>query len=227
MSDKPAPTNPVDLLVPFTGFYALEDRPGAFVSIDANLIYLPGPGGKPVMTNQASVSICIDGQTVDEFAFSPCCTFDGKILTVTNAGKPVAHLRVFKNYSDGNSSAMIGTIGGHTVHGTTPFSPIHLPVFAGEYYLKNKDGSYTPQLTIKPDYSVAYNDGSGLVPVPAYVYNYSMFVVEFPPPTPKAPAKVTLEMGTTSASGKVAGNMANGTLLVTMRKTNVYPPPKP
>jgi hypothetical protein len=219
--------NPVDQLVQFTGFYALEGRPGAFVLIDTNLIYTrPAPDVMPTMVNQASVSICIDGTSVDEFAFDPCCTFDGRHLTVTLDKKVVAKLRLFKDHSDGNSSGLTGTIGGHAVHGTTPFGPIALPVFAGEYFLQQPDGSYQPQLEIGADYSVSYNSGTGFSPVTAYGFNFAMFVIQFEAIVDKKPKLVTYEMGTTPKNGLVAGNSAGGTLLVSIRKTNVYPPPK-
>jgi hypothetical protein len=224
--------DPVAPLIPFTGFYALEKRPGAFVSIDADMVYIytpPASGsgdGIVTISNVATVSICIDGTTIDKFAFAPpYCSFEGRHLAVTDGkGKTIASLWLFRDHANGNSSALVGTIGGHAVVGTTPFSPIRLPVFAGEYYDKPTPGAPPPKphFEIRADYSLYYRfDGkTDLERVPAYVYNYAMFVIQFPPVNPL----VTLEMGTTPQYGLVAGNMAGGGLLVTILKENSYPP---
>lgn len=218
--------NAVDLLIPFTGYYPIDGRPGAFLLIDTNMIYTLAAGGRALMVNQATVSICMDGKTVDQYAFDKYGTFDGKHLTVKQGGKTVANLRLFKDFLNGNSSGFIGTIDGHPVGGTTPFSPIMLPLFAAKYYTQTThEPQYQEQLEIRSDYSVYYRDDSGLSQVKAYVFNYAMFVIEFQATVGKKLQNFTFEMGTTARNGLVAGNFAVGGLLVSNFKANVYPPP--
>jgi hypothetical protein len=218
--------NPVDLLIPFTGYYPIDGHAGAFLLIDTNMFYTLAAGGKAIMVNQATVSICMDGKTVDQYAYDKYCTFDGTHLTVKNDGKTVAQLRLFKDYSHGNSSGFLGTIGGHSVHGTTPFSPIMLPLFAAKYYAQTThEPQYEVQLEIRSDNSVYYRDDSGLSQVKSYVFNYAMFVIEFVATVDKLPKPFTFEMGTTAKNGLVAGNFAVGGLLISNYKANIHPPP--
>jgi hypothetical protein len=218
--------NPIDKLIPFTGFYALENHPGGFVLIDTNLVYhaAPAPDTMPSRVNEATVSICIDGVTINNYAFPDYCRFDGHHLTVADNGKTIAHLGLDKDHSNGNISALGGTIGGHPAHGKSPFNPIHLPLFAGEYY-ELVSGAYQPRLQINADYAVFYQDGtSGFQPVAAYGYNYAMFVIQM---VTAGGQTITYEMGTTPKNGLVAGDATKGAELVTIRKANVFPPPQP
>jgi hypothetical protein len=226
MSQHQHAGNPVDLLIPFTGYYPIEGRPGAFVLVDTNMLYTLGATGKPGMVNLATVSLCMDGKTVDEYAFPEFCTFDGRHLTVKHGGRTVAHLRLFKDFLNGNSSGFIGTIDGELVGGTTPFSPIMLPLFAAKYYTQTThEPQYQVQLDIRSDYSVYYRDDNGLSQVKSYLFNYAMFVIQFEATVNKTPTKFTFEMGTTAMNGLVAGNFAVGGLLVSNYRANVYPPP--
>jgi hypothetical protein len=217
--------NPIDKLIPFTGFYALEGHVGGFVLIDTNLVYhaAPAPDTMPTKVNEATVSICIDGTTINNYAFPDYCSYDGHHLMVHDGNKPIAQLAFGKDYANGNISAFTGIIGGHAVHGTSPFNPIQLPLFAGEYY-ELVNGAYQPRLQINADFSVFYQDGtSGFEPVAAYGFNYAMFVIQM---VTKGGQTITYEMGTTPKNGLVAGDATKGAELVTIQKTNFFPPPK-
>jgi hypothetical protein len=198
--------------------------------IDTNLIYL-NQAGTVTTTHEATVTIS-DGK--ESFVFdSTSCTFDNNTLTV-QTGELVASVTLALPTLAGSTligPSLTGTINNQQVTGTTPFSAIHMSVFAGTYYqpvfipidapLEVKPDAV---LEIKDDGSVWHNDGSGLVQVDSYSYNFAMFVISFPvQPKPT----YTFEMGTAAAYGRVAGNSAKAGLLVSILPSNITPPPSP
>ncbi len=219
MTNTVASTNAADL-IPYTGFYALSSGSGSFLLIDTNFIYNNG-----AITYEASITISTDGVSSDKYDFAQCCTFADNVLTVSNGTSTVASVTLSSVNSGGVVSALSGTVGGVQVTGTTPFNPIEIDVFAAEYYetLQTSGGPvYVAKFRINTDGSIAYrpDDGGDLVPVQLYAYNYAMFVIEFA----VAGKTITFEMGTAPGSGRVAGNSANGSMLISIGKVTPYPP---
>lgn len=209
-----ASTNPVDLLITYTGYYALDGRPGAFVLVDTNLIYALD-GATAIGTNTATITIAMDDVSSTIYAFDGHCSFDGRTLTVTDDGRLIASLNFYKD--DNQVSAFSGTIHGDPVTARTPFNPIQLPVFATDYFTI---GGQDVMLRIGADYSVfcRLNDGI-LTRIDEYSYNYAMFVIEFT----AGGETNAFEMGTAMGFGRVAGNSARAGLLVSIRQVNREP----
>jgi hypothetical protein len=217
---SPPGTGAAEQLVPFTGYYTLDAGSGSFLLIDTNLLY---DGGK---SYEATVTISLDGISSSVYDVDSCCTFLNNTLTVTDDGGRM--IAVVYLYASGSGSALSGTIQlsdtmqPTPVTGVSPFGPIELPVFAAGYYeplLFSASPPYDasslfagPQLVINADYSVSYGAEGDLVPVPAYTYNYAMFVISFE----LNGSWNTFEMGTMKACGRVAGNSAKAGLLVSM-----------
>jgi len=226
-------------LIPFTGYYTLDADPGtfgpgAFFLIDTNLHYL-NDGGVVSRTYTATVTISLDGKSSNVFDAS-CCTFENRVLTVYN-GEPgqageaapsmVAEVALYKEYCNGNSSALIGTIqaiDAIAVKGVTPFSAVHFPMWVAEYFVPQPVDApieVAPSLVIKADESVWYLDNTGkLVQVPGYTYNYAMFVIGFTLPE----GSYEFEMGTVQGMGRVAGNSAGGGGLLVSIPSYPLPP---
>ena len=219
MTNTVASTNAADL-IPFTGFYTLSSGSGSFLLIDTNFIYSGG-----VITYEASVTLSTDGAASDKYDFAQYCTFVENVLTVSNGAQTVATATLSNVNSGGIVSMLNGTVKGVAVTGTTPFNPIQIDVFAADYYqaLQTPVGTqYVLTFQINADGSVAYRpDTRGdLLPIDVYAYNYAMFVIEFA----VNGQTVTFEMGTASGSGRVAGNSANGGMLVSICNITPYPP---
>jgi len=219
MSQNPVVSSVAESLVPFTGYYTLDAGPGAFLLVDTNYLYAL-VDGTPVITYKATITFSLNGTSSAVFDADTCCTFDNGNLTVAYDGITAAQVYLFKDTANGNVSSLTGTVEGTAVTGSTPFNPIEMQVFAAEYF-EPVDGGYQGRLTLNPDYSVWFREGSGdFVQVTEYFYNYAMFVIGF---TLNGETN-TFEMGTTSASGRVAGNSAKAGLFVSITSSNVYPP---
>lgn len=219
MTNVVASTNAADL-IPFTGFYALSAGSGSFILIDTNLINADG-----AITYEASITLSLEGTSSGKYDFAACCTFVNNVLTVNNGAQVIASVTLSSVNSGGIVSQLSGTYDGVPVKGSTPFNPIPMDVFATTYYdaIQTTEGAiYVETLKIEPNGAVYYRpDGYGeLLPVDAYFYNYAMFVIEFV----VAGQKTTLEMGTASGSGRVAGNSNKGGLLVSICNVTPYPP---
>ena len=208
MSD--ATFNPVDELITYTGYYALNEFPGGFVLVDTNLIYDFGN-----RINTATITISIDGVNSSVFAFAGHCSFDGRRLIVRDSGGgEIASLNFYKDPDRGLMSAFTGGIDGMGVSGQTPFNPILLPEFAADYY---PIGVPDFQLSMRQDYSVFFRLNNGdVIRIDEYSYNYAMFVIQFA----AGGQTNTFEMGTAMGYGRVAGNSAHAGLLVSIQ--NVY-----
>ena len=218
MSNSVTGTNAADL-VPFTGYYTLDAGTGSFLLIDTNLIYIDG-----AISHEASITISADGVSSDTYAFAQCGAFADGVLTVAWDGQTIAQVTLAGNAGNGNITTLNGTVNGATVSAVNPFNPIPMSVFAAEYYDKLEMTTtplYVAKFRIGADGSVAYNgEGGELQPVTQYAFNYAMFVIQFA----AGGQTVTFEMGTAPGSGRVAGNSANGGMLVSIGKTTKYPP---
>lgn len=245
--DNSANESAAKRLVPFTGYYTLDAKSGAFLLIDTNSIY-QNDGGVVTITHTATVTLSTDGiestayQVEDyppawDIEIPNYCTFDKGELVVVSRGERIVNVHLAKDFSNGSSSALSGNILGWVGRAVTPFSAIHLPMFAGKYYgpisensvatdLSSRERLAEPiqaQLVIEADHSLWYNDGAGLAQVNSYSYNYAMFVISFPLPKPEH----VLEMGTASGFGRVAGNSAEPGLLVSVLPVKTNPAPFP
>jgi hypothetical protein len=232
MSSSPASTSVVEQLLPFTGHYTLDGGSARFLLIDTNLQYQKSDGGVQ-MHHTASVTIHGDpdrtvGAAVDSstiFDFESCGTFENGNLTVSHNNWKVVDVFLYRDYCNGNRSALIGNIAAEKVKGVTAFGAIQLPVFAATYYELAAGAPPEPRLKIDPDYSISYREGTGeYVQVTEYTYNYAMFVIQFT----LNGEKYEFELGTTPGFGRVAGNAAKAGLLVSVPSFQVYPtPPAP
>ncbi|HEX4303803.1 MAG TPA: hypothetical protein VHZ78_13485 [Rhizomicrobium sp.] len=213
---------PVDQLIPFTGLYNLDRADGGFILIDTKMSYADTGGPEPVLTNSASVTISLNNFSSGSYGFADYGAFDGRTLTVTFEGTEIARLELSKHYEDGNVSALKGHAYGEPVAGKSPFNPITLPVFAGEYFDYAKQ---LGRLIVGSDCAVFYRpEETGVyVRVGQYDYDYAMFVITIHGFGPD----VLLEMGTAPAMGKAAGNMSTGSLWFTVRDPHVFPAPAP
>jgi hypothetical protein len=202
-------------LIPFTGFYRLNALTGSFVYIDTNLGWV-APGTTHV---EASATISTDGTTSTAYEIQPEM-FTGDVLTISGSTREVARLRFGRAHSDGAVSRVEGTLDGKPVRGTNPFNPIQPSVFFDTYYEKLADGSYAPKLVIGDTGAITYRETAGgpMQTVPAYTFNYAMFVYRFQ----LGATTYTFEMGTVRGNGKVAGSLGDGGLLVSIY--HVTPP---
>ncbi len=229
MSDAPTTESPAQEMVPYTGFYPLNpsaDVPaGAFVLVDTSFSAVSIAGIGTSKAYLAQISISTDGKTSTVYTMDDC-TFADSVLTITSGGNPVATL-TFASAS--GVTSLSGKIGTTTVSGTTPFAPIHLPLWAGTYYQQTGSiGSgpatvylYAPKLQIDAENNVSYaigNDGV-FTPVPNYWYDFAMFVVAF-----QLDGKtMTFEMGTSAGWGRVAGDADGGGMLVSIQQNQPVP----
>ncbi len=209
-------------LVPFTGYYALSSAPGAFVMVATELARQGAPA--PALYT-ATITISLDGKTSHAYTLGQNCTFDAGRLKITGAGgSTVADL----NFSQAHGVRSVrGRVGGKPVAATTPFGPIQLSTWSGTYYRQSQSPgpngtrfSYAPALQIDADGSVKFAaDGGALQPVPAYTYDFSMFVIAF-----VVQGKVhVFEMGTASKWGRVAGDASHGSMLVSLKLNEAIP----
>lgn len=230
MSSNSAGTSTAEQLVPFTGMYTLDAGSGAFFLIDTYL-FCSNTGGVASMAHTGTVTISMDGISSSVYDCASCCTFDKGNLTITYNSDKIAEVFLYRDYCNGNSSALRGTVQGTAVTGVTPFRPIQLPVFAAEYFETPPPppavsptcppGTIQGRLLIKADYSVWYREGFGeYVQIDQYLYNFGMFVVEFK----LNGAGYAFEMGTAAGYGRVAGNSAKAGLLISICSSTTYPP---
>jgi hypothetical protein len=117
----------VSKLAAFTGYYAMNVAPGAFLSIDT----IEERSISPMQeTTIISINVSMDGKSATTYLFGGGATFDG--VTLTFPGKLT--LKFTREYSDGHLVAFSGTIGGVTVNGETYYNPVPLSAFIGDYY---------------------------------------------------------------------------------------------
>jgi hypothetical protein len=212
-------------LVPFTGYYAL-DAAGAFVIVDTTLAWQGSQDRSPPTSYSAKITISPDGKTSQTYDLGQNCTFDsGQLKIADPAGGMVADLTFTQ--AQGVCS-MQGTINGNAAAGTTPFAPIQLATWNGTYYRQSQSPgpnggtqySYAPALQIDPGGTVQFAaEGAALQPVPAFTYDFSMFVVGFM----LGGEEHLYEMGTAAQWGRVAGNATDGSMLVSLQLDQPVP----
>ena len=220
MAQNTDQTSPAQALVPFTGFYTLDANKGSFVMVDTKVISSVLAGGAPTSDYFATITICSDGQTPEQFPLEGCCTFDGTHLVITDGGgRTIANLDFTNN---GGASMVAGVIYGTKVAGSTPFGPVPLSLWNGTYYAQGqaivhggqKNYPYVATLRVNPDGTVEFAlNGDSLEPV-QYSYDFGMFVIGLEVGSSSKP--MLFEMGTVTGWGRVAGNAKHGNMLVSI-----------
>ena len=213
-------TSPAQAIVPFTGFYTLDANKGSFVMVDTKVIFSVPDSGTPTSDYFATITICSDGQTPEQFPLANCCTFDGIHLVITDGrGETIAKLDFTNN---GGASMVAGVSYGTEVAGSTPFGPVPLSLWNGTYYAQGQaivhggqtDYPYVATLRIDPAGTVEFAlNGGSLEPV-QYSYDFGMFVIGLEIGSPSQP--LLFEMGTVTGWGRVAGNAKHGNMLVSI-----------
>jgi hypothetical protein len=213
-------------LVQFTGYYALDAASGAFVMVATDLAWQGIDPASPPTTYSATITISTDGKTSQTYALGQDCTFEAGRLKITGAdGSAIADL-IFSE--QGRVCSMQGTIGGNAVAGSTPFGPVQLSTWNGTYYRQSQapgpNGgthySYLPAMQIDAGGTVQFAaDGGELQAVPAYSYDFGMFVIGFM----VQGGEQLFEMGTASGWGRVAGNATDGSMLVSLQLDEPVP----
>lgn len=198
-------------LIPFNGYYSLENTPGAFFAIDANMSV--SDFGK-TCAYFINLIVSVDGTTSYSVTFSTG-TFNGTTLSQQNELFSI-HLTLNRpNTSDGITASCTGTvqIGNSeatiSIQGSTYNNPIDSSLFAGTYYLPTAPTatapeSFTQVAEIFADNAIHFDFGSGdgkLKPVEAYIYNMNMYYYTFDNNT------YNLIMGTGGPSGLACNNM--------------------
>jgi hypothetical protein len=188
-------------LVPFSGYYGLDNAPNAFFSIDTsqhgiNYRYSPHITislSVPVIT----INVCVDGVTSQSYEFDDGGSFDGTTLII-----PQAQLNIVltREYLSGQLVAASGTIQGISVSGSTYLNPVELAAFAARYTsVKTNTTVLTLGSPSAWSSSLEFDSGSGLQNVEFYTYNPSMYVIEFLVST----VPYVLMLGTQGPCGRV------------------------
>jgi hypothetical protein len=197
----------VSKLVPFTGYYAMNAAPGAFLSIDTTETVSVAAGVQK--TTSVTVNVSMDGKSITPYPFGDGATFEGGTLTIPTGklGKLTLHLT--RHFSDGHLVNFLGTIGSTKVAGASYFNPVPVSAFVGDYYYLDKKTLKTVHvLSIKSDTQIlfdfsAFSNPSGqLQQVNSYSYVPAMFVLTFSNISSSAsPAKFMLMLGTAGQFG--------------------------
>lgn len=206
-------------LMAFNGYYTLNNVPGAFLSIDTNMLIKPPKSGqqvKPIF--DVSIIISLDGTTSYIFPFTTAGgnSFDGTTLTFTE-GAFTVNVVFSRENLDGPTAIFTGTITqkkaqnnttkliSATVIGTTYNNIIPMKMYEGTYFDKIL-GYDDPMMEIKPDYELNYK-AAGLFKkmnkVASYVYNMNMYFFSFM----QDKNTIKLIMGTSAQDGLVCNNM--------------------
>ncbi|HEX3467893.1 MAG TPA: hypothetical protein VHT05_07445 [Candidatus Elarobacter sp.] len=193
----------VTKLVPFTGYYALNVAPGAFLSIDTieerSMSSGQSASAGQVATN-ISINVSMDGGSVTTHPFGDGATFDGVTLNVPGQ----LTLEFSREYSDGHLASFTGTIDGVDVRGETYFNQVPLSAFIGDYY-----DTQTSRLVLSIkansellfDFAMFSGVPGELQRVQRYGYMPAMFVLTFASATGSEPRAFTLMLGTAGKNG--------------------------
>ena len=211
------PSPDTSKLVPFNGYYSLNNAKGAFFAIDAN-VYINNGGQN--QTCLITFYLSLDGETSNTYQFSSG-TFDGEHLIMDDQG--ISLNLTFTR--EGNNSAMTASVSGNLsimpdmvqvhVSGSTYNNPIDHGLFQGTYYYPEKiilNSEKKPStamikvLVIGSQNKLYYDYGAGneqLKLVDSYVYNMNMYYFQFP----QGNDNVQLIMGTAGSKGFACNNM--------------------
>jgi hypothetical protein len=230
------PSNPyTHNLMPFNGYYILDNCPGAFFAVDTNMVV---SANSPEPLYDLTFVISLDGKTAARFPFTG--TFDGVHL---RQQKDLGGLELNLNFTRtdkeyGSVAICLGSItlpehhhNAFTVSGFTYNNPIPASLFTGDYYYK-EGATQVKVMSIGKNNQLLYDNGSNdgvLKPVPTYAYNLNMYYFSFADETNKVNDKVHLIMGTASVNGFACNNMTVAGATVYSRSLltipNAIPPP--
>lgn len=196
-------------LMPFNGYYALGNAPGAFFAVDTNMVVIEELSAPYY---DLTLIISLDGKSATRYAFTG--TFDGTTLIQNWETSGVAIQLTFTRMGD--SFGMVTSCSGSialpaqspvSVSGATYNNPIPASLFAGDYYV---EGLGVKVMSIGADNQLQYDGGNNrghLSPVNAYVYNLNMYFFSFL----HGGDTVQLIMGTAADKGFACNNMTTGT----------------
>lgn len=219
------PTNPyTKKLMPFNGYYTLDNCPGAFFAVDTNMVV---SANSPEPLYDLTFVISLDGKTAARFPFTG--TFDGIHLNQqTNIGGLNLNISFTRNEEVqgrvANCSGSITLPGARSsvaVSGYTYNNPIPASLFTGEYYY-GEGATKVKVMSIGNNNQLLYDNGSNdgvLKPVSTYVYNMNMYYFSFT----DAAKEVRLIMGTASVNGFACNNMTVAGSKVTSRSLLTIP----
>jgi hypothetical protein len=217
MTNGQGQISPAQALVQFTGYYASEAVPSAFVSVDTNSVWT---AGAPAVEYSAKIAVSTDGKSSAHYDVGADWSFNQGCLVIPGPdGGTIGELTFTK---DAGVCSMTGTIDGAPVSGTTPFGPIPISLWTGTYYRQGEpimpiqppQYPYAAALQIDADGSVQFASAGGtLQPVPSYSYSFGMFVIGLALES----GEQLFEMGTASEWGRVAGDATDGSMLVAIQ----------
>jgi hypothetical protein len=206
-------------LMAYNGYYTLSNTPGAFLSIDTNMVIKP-PKANQLVTPIYDISIIfsLDGTTSHIFPFTKATgSFDGTTLNFKDGGFSI-HIAFSRTNLNGATAIFEGTITqpiiinnttkstSTSVIGTTYNNIIPMSMYEGTYIEKILGTIDDPMMEIKPDYTLNYK-AAGLFKtmknVASYVYNMNMYFFSFM----QEENTVKLIMGTSAQDGLVCNNM--------------------
>lgn len=198
----------VNKLVPFTGYYSLDNSQGGFISIDTTEIILTLFNNPAWIFPTVTISISTNGTSATQYKFDDSCSFDGTTLTIPSAKLTIAFNR---NYNNGILTTFTGTLGTQNITGQTRFNPVPLSTFVGNYILGG-----TTVLSIPTTLAMQFNfENKGLTDVNLYFYVPSMFVLLFADPNDST-NKCELMLGTAGNMGlacSISSTLVNGMAL--------------
>lgn len=201
-------------LMSYNGYYSLDTAPGAFFTVDTNMVVTKG---QPSPIFDISLIISLDGKTSSIYPFSSNeGTFNENRLQFNPSGVnlelPVIDLVFTRgNKGDGVTATVFGTIqmpqsSSVIVLGTTYNNIIPMSMYAGEYYEDILDIWEDPIMIIGADNSLQYKENklfAKMVNIDSFIYNMNMYFFSF-----KLDGDVVkLIMGTSAGGGMVCNNM--------------------
>jgi hypothetical protein len=193
-------------LAAFTGYYAMNVAPGAFLSIDTT----EQRSTSPILpTTAISINVSMDGKSATTYSFGDGATFDGVKLNIP--GKLT--LDFTREYRNGHLVTFSGAIGGVDVKGETYYNPVPLSAFIGDYYDVQTSKlalSIKSEAEVLFDYSIFSSPGEPQL-VTSYHYVPAMFVLTFSGKSSSQPASFTLMLGTASKNGLACSIQGGGT----------------
>jgi hypothetical protein len=162
----------------FNGYYALNTS-GAFFAIDTNMLII----GNSAPAYFIFLLISLDGKNSKRFFYTG--SFDGSLLQQTSdEGLNISLTFTRNDGMEGPTAQCSGTITlpgqklATPVTGSTYNNPIPASVFGGKYYEPMGTSDIVPPLVLQINDNsneIQYNEGGGLQPVGAYVYNFNMY----------------------------------------------------
>lgn len=199
-----------DKLIPFNGYYIWPEKPGAFFAVDTNFVF---KGDSQSSFFQVDLLVSLDGTSCERIPFTGSFTANQLVQETSTLGKIQATFTHTNTISSSDPTvAFVATcaleIGDPdngpvaTIKAATYNNPIGYDLFRGSYYDSKTPGK-PPVLTIGENFQVDYDNGSGLQPLPQWVYNMNMyfFYFEFKGGSGR------LIMGASPVTGLVCNNM--------------------